>query len=670
MDEHKSPESDSEGATDKVSRFDTERIKELRERLYSRGTSPQESVRHPLPERPIEATIHQPVDPSPVERAPEETALPEKENDGTNDNAVSYGMTSPRRKSIRKKLLILAGVFFVGAIMVSSFIMLTGNNTISGENISIVATGPLSVGGGDDLPFQITVSNQNAVPIQSATLIIEYPDGSRSTIDGKEVSTERKQLDTVNANEVINVPVSIKIFGEENEEKQIMVSIDYRVTGSNATFHKEAEPLSFKVSTSPIVMTFETLKTVTSGQDLNVKLTVQSNSPTELNDILVKVAYPEGFDFSKSTPDTSSGEDSWKLSSLKPGEKRTINITGLMTGYENEVRKFSATAGVTRPEDKNTLTSILAQAEEDVVMEQAFLDIGVVINGSAENTVVVDPSGVAIVDVKFENTLDTTIYDGKIFVELSGNALNEFEVNSPEGFYDSTKNTITWDGVDVESLKEILPGRKSNVSFTLDPTDGVGNTPEIKISVSVDGKRIFESDVPEKLASVAERTVRIESSPELKGTALHGTGAFKDTGPTPPVAEEVTQYTFVLRATAGSNDLTGAEVTAVLPQYVSWLDLVTDGDTVTYNPNSRTIKWTIGDMKANIEAEVSMQVSFLPSLTQVGTTPTILEAQRFKATDRFTGTVVRGEHAALTTGLYYEEEEALRDGRVRTPGEE
>ena len=64
-----------------------------------------------------------------------------------------------------------------------------------------------------------------------------------------------------------------------------------------------------------------------------------------------------------------------------------------------------------------------------------------------------------------------------------------------------------------------------------------------------------------------------------------------------------------------------------------------------------------------------MQVSFLPSLTQVGTTPTILEAQRFKATDRFTGTIVRAEHSALTTGLYYEEDKDLRDGRVRSPGE-
>jgi hypothetical protein len=77
------------------------------------------------------------------------------------------------------------------------------------------------------------------------------------------------------------------------------------------------------------------------------------------------------------------------------------------------------------------------------------------------------------------------------------------------------------------------------------------------------------------------------------------------------------------------------------------------------------MKWEIGDMDANSEKEVSMQVSFLPSLSQVGTTPTILEAQRFKATDRFTGTVVRAENPALTTSLFNDPNSDLSDGKVR-----
>ena len=73
----------------------------------------------------------------------------------------------------------------------------------------------------------------------------------------------------------------------------------------------------------------------------------------------------------------------------------------------------------------------------------------------------------------------------------------------------------------------------------------------------------------------------------------------------------------------------------------------------------------IGYINANSQRQVSVQVSLLPSLTQVGTSPTILEAQRFKATDRFTGTVIRTEHPALTTSLFDESEDRVTDGRVR-----
>jgi hypothetical protein len=121
----------------------------------------------------------------------------------------------------------------------------------------------------------------------------------------------------------------------------------------------------------------------------------------------------------------------------------------------------------------------------------------------------------------------------------------------------------------------------------------------------------------------------------------------------------------MLKVRAGTNDMTGAEVTAVIPQYVSWLDLVTDNDDVTYNATTRTMKWTIGDLDANTEKEVSIQVSFLPSLSQVGTTPTILESQRLKATDRFTGTVIRADHPALTTSIYSSADDEMKSGKVR-----
>jgi hypothetical protein len=647
---------------------DSERIRELRERLYARGAPTSGLTRHELPAREEVGTLdsgrQQVVIPPP---APEMITHPEPEE--TIENKVPYveHMAPKSKRSSYRKIIALFGVgFFVVALAVASIIMFWGNNTISGENISISASGPIAVGGGEEFPFQVSIANQNAVPIQSATLIIEYPKGTQSaTEDDKEMTIERRQLDSIGTGELVNIELRARVYGEENEEKEINVRIEYRIAGSNATFEKKAEPLRFKISTSPVVMAFDSVKSVSSGQEVELTLTIQSNSPTPLADILVKAVYPQGFDFTKSTPDTVSGEDTWKFTTLKPGEKKTITIKGLMTGYEDEARAFTATAGVANEKDKNTLASQLATARTEISIEQAFLDVNVLINGDAGETAVIGLKDTARVEVKFKNTLDAVIYDAKVEVRLSGNALDEFDVLSSGGFYDSANDTIVWESSNNDHLKEILPGSVTTLTFQIKPQDDVGNAPEVELAVSVKGQRIFENRATEEIVGTAARTIRVESIPTITAAILHSDGPFTNSGPVPPVAEKVTQYTYTIKVNAGANDITGAEVTAALPQYISWLDLVTDGDSVTYNPTTRTMKWAIGDMDARSEEEMSVQVSFRPSESQIGTTPTILETQRFKATDRFTGTVVRTESPALTTSLYGETDAAFRNGQVR-----
>jgi hypothetical protein len=105
----------------------------------------------------------------------------------------------------------------------------------------------------------------------------------------------------------------------------------------------------------------------------------------------------------------------------------------------------------------------------------------------------------------------------------------------------------------------------------------------------------------------------------------------------------------MLFAKAGVNDLTGTEVTAILPQGVTWLDLVKGDGEVTYNTVTRTLRWNIGNLSAHKEVTMGMQVSFIPSASQLGRMPTILETQRLKAVDRFTGTTVRTTASALST---------------------
>jgi hypothetical protein len=650
-----------------------EEIDDLRERLYSRGGPTTKSTRHSLVDRERQSSQKEPAQKQNNQQAPIPEEKPISETAITNQSEVDAVVNSEsmpkqnRRSSFRKAIVIFGTVFFVVAIGIASAFLFWGNNNFSGNNISIHTTGPVSVGGGEEMDFQIAISNHNTVPIKFATLYVEYPKGTKSASeDGKELSLEKIQLDTIDSGELVNIPLKAVIYGEEDEEQEIKARIEYRVEGSNATFEKKADPLMFEISTSPIVLTVDAVDTISSGQEYTMTLTLQSNSPTPLSNILVKASYPIGFDFVESDPDTVSGQDTWSLDTLDPNEKQTISITGLVTGGENEAKTFDITAGVSSDRDVTTLVSQLATTRTEVIIEEPFLDVEMKINNSLKDTVIIDENDRANVNIKFTNTLDTALFDGKVQVELGGNALNEYRVDDFSGFYDSLTNTITWDRNSEPSLVEILPGRSVNVTFRLDPSRNIGNAPELTFKVTFSGQRqVFSSELPQNLQGIVERKVRIESVSEVASETLYSSGPFTNTGPTPPVAETVTQYAYVIEVESGVNDVTDAELTAVLPQYVSWLDLYQGEGSVTFNSTSRTMKWEIGDMDSHSSERLYVQISMRPSLSQVGSTPTLVGTQRFKATDRFTGTTIRANGSALTTSN--DNDDVLEDGRVRNP---
>lgn len=645
----------------KAAIVEAERIRSLRERLYARGNTLGGVAHHAVP--PRTAVIHTTL----PEETKEVKATPHIDEDiqvTSVDETVSYTTTMKRRRSFRKIVAFIGILFFVGAVATASFLMYSGNNTISGDNITLTVTGQNTVGAGEILPFQVAVSNQNGVPIQSATLIIEYPAGTQSATGDTELDVERKQLNQVGSGELVNVELQARVFGEENEKKDIKVSIEYRIAGSNATFNKDAEPLHINIGTSPVVVTFNALKSVSTGQEYVLPLTVQSNANIPLTDVLIKMSYPSGFDFTESDPDTVSGEDVWKIATLKPGEKKVITVKGVITGFDDEIRKFTAKVGVSDSSNKMQISSILAQTEIEAIVERPFLDTRVTVNGQAGDTVVVNKGDAVRVDLKFENTLDTILYDSKISIKIEGNALNEFNVSSPEGYYDSSKNTISWDGTDTATLKEILPGENGKVTFSIEPSEDIESTPTITLNVTTRGQRIFEDRVPQELVGNTKQLIKIQSAATLLTKALYKNGSFTNEGPIPPKVEETTEYTLDFTIKSGNNKLGQGEMTAELPQYVKWLDKVTEGDDITYNANTRIVKWNIGDLDANSQETAAVQVSFTPSMSQVDLFPEILGRQYFTGIDTYTETAIKDSNAPISTVLMNEPSGGPSGGRV------
>lgn len=653
-----------------------ERLKALRERLYSRGKGPEPREKYTLTgedaekdvptvwkeppgEKNVGDDMHMPeTDPYKVTAAPEQ--------DGSFEPPEIAPMAHPKIKRGYRKYVLLVGLsFFVLSIAVSSLLFFLGGNTISGDNIAIDLTGPFTVGGGEALPLQVGVTNQNTVPIESATLIITYPDGTQSvTEEGKELFVERLPLETIDPGETLNIPLRAIVFGEENQEKTVRAEIEYRVSGSNSTFAKEAEPLSFKISSSPVIVSVDALQKVSSGQDNEITLTISSNSPNTLNGLIVRADYPAGFDYTTSDPQPVSGQNIWRIDSLEPEGETTITITGVIVGGEDDQFTMHFSAGVPNDQDRLSLSSVFSTAATNFVIEQPFIGVDLSVNGNDTGTVAVEAGERVSVQMTIENTTDDTIFDGRVELSLSGNALTDYEVIPGSGFYDSTNNRIYWDASSIKDLQEIEPGGTVMLNAVLRPDPDIESTPSLAFDVDARAKRVAENQVTEVLIGTAQSVVKVSSVATLITEVGRNTSTFADTGPLPPVAEMETTYTLTMFIQNGTNDVGDARVTAPLPSYVEWLGNTSGAGTFSFNETARILTWDAGSIDANQSKIASFQISFLPSISQIDTTPTLIGDQQFRATDRFTGAVVRARMGARTTRLSEEAGYPVNIGEV------
>ena len=129
---------------------------------------------------------------------------------------------------------------------------------------------------------------------------------------------------------------------------------------------------------------------------------------------------------------------------------------------------------------------------------------------------------------------------------------------------------------------------------------------------------------------------------------------------------ETTSYTITWQAVNGSNNISGIVVSATLPSYVDWLENTAGSGDFNYNPSTRVVEWRAGSLAANAQTIGSFQVSILPSVSQIGKTPTLIGEQRLRAEDDFTGSVVRASKSALTTTMSEEAGYAKGNGNVQT----
>mgnify|MGYP001561337409 CR=1 FL=1 len=561
-----------------------------------------------------------------------------------------------------KKVFVVSAIFFILSVGYAAYVILYGSNTVSNDNIEISVTGNNFTAGGEELELVIEIANHNATSLDLVDLIIEYPRGT--TEDSSALrERSRKSLGTIPAGAVRNESLKLVLFGEQGSVRPIKVAIEYRVAGSNAIFVKE-KIYDVSINSTPINLSVEGPLSVSPNQDINLNVKTSLNATRAAEDILVKLDYPLGFKFVKAVPSPAYGDNVWYLGDLAPGAEHSIAIYGKMVDvFDGEEKTFHISSGSQSPVDKATIDVTFNSTKHTIAVKRPFIEANISVNSVSGSEFAVDSKTPINVEIRYANNLSTRVDDMRIEAKVSGNAWSRTSVRAIQGYYESARDVIIWDKSTDRRLGEVNPGDYDSVSFSVaplslfSPSGGLLTDPTINIAVNIFGRQSVEDASVDELKNSASATVRIISDLGFSAKALFYSGPFTNTGPIPPKAETATTYTIVWTLSNTANSISRAQLTSSLPAWVSFLGPISpQSEDLSYNSATRALIWNIdrisrGSGITGASRSVAFQVSLKPSLSQVGTTPAIINAAVLTGHDDFAKVDVRAEKGGLGTRL-------------------
>jgi len=657
-------------------------VERLRKKLYARGKGPEQHARRTLHEDAYE--VRDDWTSQDDLRAQQERELEPEEmleslraghvpgqHDQTpgilTDERVSPGAIQEREKRrmtsrIIRTIFFASALFFFVAAGIAVYFWVSGNGQISCDHMKIVIRGPVSVASGDELVLSVNVLNNNPITLQDTELVMEYPEGTRSPENTSvNLPTIHQVVGEIKPGEQVRATSRAVLFGPEHTEQTVNATVEYHIADSDATFTCEA-PYRIQIATAPVSLHVEGLEEISSGQQLELTVNITSNSREVVPDQRLVVEYPFGYEFIRAAPEPTNSSNVWDIGDIAPGSVHTIKITGVVSAQSVETRAVKLQVGQQATDSSDKLATILQAVDHQVHITRPFLEMQFAVNDSTEKDVAVNVGQSVNGVLGWINTLPYPVYDVQIEATLPGQLVDARSVHVNNGYFRSVDRTILWTPQTDNTLKEIDPGQKGSQQFQFTTAPFVEDTsatnPFIDMAFTVHARRVSD-DVPveQTLVAQAQKTIKLNTNFEFIPLVVYGIGPFTNTGPYPPRVDQETTYTVIWNIKNTTNDLGSVKVVGELPVYVTWLG-ATDptNELLAYNPTTHKVTWLVGDVPASTGyqkqvRQVSFQISYTPSISQIGVEPALITAVTATAVDRFTNSVIERSVREQTTRL-------------------
>ena len=139
---------------------------------------------------------------------------------GTQNSQTLDTPVNKASSSFPIKVLFGSIIFFLVVLGVVGYKFLSGGNLVSGNNIEVTVKAPISVTGGEVVPFEIVIKNNNNVTLVGADMGVVFPAGAKDPLN---LALPAKRIQNfvgdIAPGQTVKKNFSVALFGVQDEKK-------------------------------------------------------------------------------------------------------------------------------------------------------------------------------------------------------------------------------------------------------------------------------------------------------------------------------------------------------------------------------------------------------------------------------------------------------------------
>lgn len=562
-------------------------------------------------------------------------------------------------------LLIVTFLFFIVTIMLAFYVQYVGiDKVVTVEKISIIAQGATSIDSGDSVSLSLRIANRNPVDIEDAVLSVVYPEGSYTNFESygdssiRVLRREQFSIGVIKEGEIANKNISFILFGKENELKEVGLELEYRSAGSSRNvvakenyevlLRTSAINLSKPIFTDPVV-----------GKEIMFSFPVQSNIEKIIPLAFLRVKYPSNFSITSTSPKLSDPINGiWRIINLRPGERRTIRVSGFIRDVENSEKSILSEVFIAPSVDERD-RALVAEESSVIKIENAFISSKIKLKGAERKDLVASPKESIGGKLIIENIDNETLQNISVFLQFSGNGLDQSSIKGTRAYYDEIKNRLIWDIRETESLKSLAKGKSIEFSFSFktlpDRIDFAQENKNINLSVSVEAVR-SSSGKRDTAQNISYADILLRSVVEINAQTQFLTSILKNIGMLPPKVGESIQYTLKYFVRNSGNRISDVKLVIPLEREVKLTGSVNGlkNNEYEYNEEEHSVTISIPSIEpigSGAVRTIELQVETTPKERDIGRPLKLAKKGTFTAFDEYIKESVEKRLPELTSGI-------------------